>query len=144
MSKNFKSTYFYNLKRLELSDKDKEIHKIFEIAKLNNFSYGYRRIKLELLNQNIVVNHKKILKLWAIYHFLHLRKRRNLKLTKAKLEKLKPNLLIEKQIVNNKEICIKILKLIELMKNERLMLQSSRLLLGNYICYQLSIYLAVK
>ncbi|OYD26410.1 hypothetical protein CG473_04120 [Mycoplasma testudineum] len=102
-----KSTYFYNLKCLELSDKDKEIHqKILEIAKLNNFSYGYRRIKLELQNQNIVVNHKKILKIMRHLSLSPLKKAKKFKTYKGEIGKWKPNLLIEKQIVNNKEIYI--------------------------------------
>lgn len=59
-----RSTYYYQMKRLEQDDKDKdlnaEIQAIYEEHKGN---YGYRRIHLELRNRGFCVNHKKVQRL---------------------------------------------------------------------------------
>ena len=59
-----RSTYYYQLKQLDGHDKDEEtkgeIQKIYYEHKGN---YGYRHITLELRNQGILVNHKKVQRL---------------------------------------------------------------------------------
>ena len=62
-----RSTYYYQLKKLDGLDKDKElkteIHAIYNDHKGN---YGYRRVTLELRNRGFVVNHKKVQRLMKL------------------------------------------------------------------------------
>ncbi|HEL1320709.1 TPA: IS3 family transposase [Streptococcus equi subsp. zooepidemicus] len=64
IAKMARSTYYYQVKQLDKSDKDEainsEIKAIYEEHKGN---YGYRRIHLELKNRGFVVNHKKVQRL---------------------------------------------------------------------------------
>lgn len=61
ISKLAKSVYYYTLAKENKDDKNKEIiEKIREIFINNKERYGYRRITLELKNQNYNVNHKKV------------------------------------------------------------------------------------
>ena len=59
-----RSTYYYQLKQLDKSDKNHaikdEIQAIFTEHKEN---YGYRRVTLELRNSGRVVNHKRVQRL---------------------------------------------------------------------------------
>lgn len=61
ISKLAKSVYYYTLAKENKDAKNKEIiEKIREIFINNKERYGYRRITLELKNQNYNVNHKKV------------------------------------------------------------------------------------
>ncbi|WP_173292420.1 IS3 family transposase [Streptococcus equi] len=64
IAKMARSTYYYQVKQLDKSDKDEainsEIKAIYEEHKGN---YGYRRIHLELKNRGFIVNHKKVQRL---------------------------------------------------------------------------------
>ncbi|CRW21774.1 transposase [Streptococcus equi subsp. equi] len=64
IAKMARSTYYYQVKQLDKSDKDEainsEIKAIYEEHKGN---YGYRRIHLELKNRGVIVNHKKVQRL---------------------------------------------------------------------------------
>ena len=61
ISKLAKSVYYYTLAKENKDNKNKEIiEKIREIFINNKERYGYRRITLELKNQNYNVNHKKV------------------------------------------------------------------------------------
>ena len=65
-----RSTYYYQLKQLDVHDKDKEIKgEIQEIYYEHKGNYGYRRITLELRNRGFVVNHKKVQRLMKILGF---------------------------------------------------------------------------
>jgi len=56
-----RSTYYYCLKLLTLPDKDESIKEsIIKIYHLHKGRYGYRRITLELRNNSIIINHKKV------------------------------------------------------------------------------------
>ena len=56
-----KSVYYYTLSKTDKDSKNKEIiDKIKEIFINNKERYGYRRITLELRNQEYSVNHKKV------------------------------------------------------------------------------------
>lgn len=56
-----RSTYYYQLKKLEILDKDSELRELIkEIFYEHKENYGYRRITLELRNQGHHVNHKKV------------------------------------------------------------------------------------
>ena len=56
-----RSTYYYQLKQLDKSDKNHDIKaEIQAIFTEHKGNYGYRRITLELRNRGFVVNHKKV------------------------------------------------------------------------------------
>lgn len=61
VAKLSRSTYYYQLKKLELPDKDSELRKLIQkIFNEHKENYGYRRITMELRNQGYLVNHKKV------------------------------------------------------------------------------------
>lgn len=56
-----RSTYYYHLKSLDLPNKDQVIiDMIKSIYDRHKGRYGYRRITLELRNNNMLINHKKV------------------------------------------------------------------------------------
>ena len=62
-----RSTYYYQLKQLDKSDKKHDIKaEIQAIFTEHKGNYGYRRITLELRNRGFVVNHKKVQRLMKI------------------------------------------------------------------------------
>lgn len=62
-----RSTYYYQLKQLDKSDKNHDIKaEIQAIFTEHKGNYGYRRITLELRNRGFVVNHKKVQRLMKI------------------------------------------------------------------------------
>ena len=62
-----RSTYYYQLKQLDKSDKNHDIKdKIQAIFTEHKGNYGYRRMTLELRNRGFVVNHKKVQRLMKI------------------------------------------------------------------------------
>ena len=59
-----RSTYYYQLRLLNLPDKDESIKEsIIKIYHLHKGRYGYRRITLELRNNSIIINHKKVVRI---------------------------------------------------------------------------------
>ena len=65
-----RSTYYYQLKQLDKSDKNHDIKaEIQAIFTEHKGNYGYRRITLELRNRGFVVNHKKVQRLMKILGF---------------------------------------------------------------------------
>ena len=61
------STYYYQLKQLNKSDKNHDIKdEIQAIFTEHKGNYGYRRMTLELRNRGFVVNHKKVQRLMKI------------------------------------------------------------------------------
>lgn len=55
------STYYYQLKQGDKSDKDRAIKREMQaIYDEHKGNYGYRRIHLELRNRGFCVNHKKV------------------------------------------------------------------------------------
>ena len=62
-----RSTYYYQLKQLDKSDKNHDIKaEIQAIFTEHKGNYGYRRVTLELRNRGFVVNHKKVQRLMKI------------------------------------------------------------------------------
>ena len=56
-----RSTYYYQLKQLDKSDKNHDIKdEIQAIFTEHKGNYGYRRMTLELRNRGYIVNHKKV------------------------------------------------------------------------------------
>ena len=59
-----RSTFYYQLNRLQVPDKYKDIkEEIMAIYHENKGRYGYRRITLELHNRGININHKTVIRL---------------------------------------------------------------------------------
>ena len=62
-----RSTYYYQLKQLDKSDKNHDIKdEIQAIFTEHKGNYGYRRMTLELRNRGYIVNHKKVQRLMKI------------------------------------------------------------------------------
>lgn len=62
-----RSTYYYQIKQLDKSDKNHDIKaEIQAIFTEHKGNYGYRRMTLELRNRGFVVNHKKVQRLMKI------------------------------------------------------------------------------
>ena len=62
-----RSTYYYQLKQLDKSDKNHDIKdEIQAIFTEHKGNYGYRRMTLELRNRGYIVNHKKIQRLMRV------------------------------------------------------------------------------
>jgi len=59
-----RSTYYYQLRLLNLPDKDESIKAlIITIYHLHKGRYGYRRITLDLRNNSTIINHKKVVRI---------------------------------------------------------------------------------
>ena len=59
-----RSVYYYYINKKDIDEKNKDvIEKIKEIYYTNKGRYGYRRITLELKNQGLNINHKKVQRL---------------------------------------------------------------------------------
>ena len=59
-----RSTFYYQLNRMQVPDKYKEIkEQITSIYHENKGRYGYRRITLELHNRGFIINHKTVIRL---------------------------------------------------------------------------------
>ena len=62
-----RSTYYYQLKQLDKSDKNHDIQaEIQAIFTEHKGNYGYRRMTLELRNRGYIVNHKKVQRLMRV------------------------------------------------------------------------------
>lgn len=62
-----RSTYYYQLKQLDKSDKNHDIKdEIQAIFTEHKGNYGYRRMTLELRNHGYIVNHKKVQRLMRV------------------------------------------------------------------------------
>lgn len=61
-----RSTYYYQLKKINSPDKYEEIKAVIrQIFQENKGRYGYRRITLELRNRKYIINHKTVQKLMS-------------------------------------------------------------------------------
>ena len=59
-----RSVYYYYISKKDIDEKNKDvIEKIKEIYYANKGRYGYRRVTLELKNQGLNINHKKVQRL---------------------------------------------------------------------------------
>jgi len=59
-----RSVYYYYINKKDIDEKNKDIiEKIREIYYTNKGRYGYRRVTLELKNQGLNINHKKVQRL---------------------------------------------------------------------------------
>ena len=105
MLKYFKiarSSYYYEVNTYSREDYDKDIKdQIKAIFDANKQRYGYRRITLELRNQGITVNHKRVKRLMKILGLFGCCPRAKYKSYKGELGKICKNLCLIKE--ENKE-----------------------------------------
>ena len=103
ISKLAKSVYYYTLAKENKDDKNKEIiEKIREIFINNKERYGYRRITLELKNQNYNVNHKKVYRIMVKLGLKSLkRNKRKYSSYKGTVGKIADNLIKRNFTANN-------------------------------------------
>ena len=90
-----RSTYYYQLKQLNKSDKNHDIKdEIQAIFTEHKGNYGYRRMTLELRNRGFVVNHKKVQRLMKILGLsARIRKKRKYSSHKGDVGKKADNLI---------------------------------------------------
>ena len=98
-----KSSYYYTISLYNKEDKDLLVKdKITTIFNENNKRYGYRRITLELKNQGIIVNHKKVKKLMGILGLFGITPKAKYRSYKDDMNGTVPNLLLDKVIDEEK------------------------------------------
>ena len=90
-----RSTYYYQLKKLDGLDKDKELKtEIQAIYNDHKGNYGYRRVTLELRNRGFVVNHKKVQRLMKLLGLIaRIRRRRKYSSYQGEIGKKAENLI---------------------------------------------------
>ena len=87
-----RSTFYHLIE--DKPDKDIEIKlKIEEIYHKHKGRYGYRRITLELRNQGILINHKKVQRLMGVLELKSMVRMKKYKSYKGDVGKIAPNLL---------------------------------------------------
>ena len=89
-----RSTFYYNLKRLQKKDKyshEKEL--ITQIFHENKGRYGYRRITMELHNRGCMINHKTVLKLMRQCNLKCMIRKKKYRSYKGTIGKIAPNIL---------------------------------------------------
>ena len=89
-----RSTFYYHLKRMEVSDGydciRKDIHRIYEE---NQSRYGYRRITFALRNNGVRINHKTVQKLMRQMHLYGKRKKYRYHSYKGEVGVVAPNII---------------------------------------------------
>lgn len=101
-----RSSYYYHLKQIANSDKDEHIRtRIKLIYHAHKGRYGYRRITLELRNQSMEINHKKVERLMRECGLKSLVKVKKYRSYKGSTGKIAPNILernFEAKAINKK------------------------------------------
>ena len=94
-----KSSYYYVVKSFSKEDKDYELkEKIIDIFNKKMKKYGYRRITIELRNQNIIVNHKKEKRLMRVLDLYAKKPKVKYKSYKGDMNGTVKNLLLDKEV----------------------------------------------
>jgi putative transposase len=89
-----RSTYYYNVKLLTLPDKDESIKDlIIKIFHSHNGRYGYRRITLELRNNSLIINHKKVVRIMNVLGIKSLVRPKKYRSYKGCEGKIAPNII---------------------------------------------------
>jgi putative transposase len=89
-----RSTYYYWIKRFNRPDKDKILKTLIkEIYDEHEGRYGYRRIRDELYNRGLIVNHKKVQRLMKILGLKCIVRIKKYRSYKGKVGKIAPNIL---------------------------------------------------
>ena len=98
-----KSTYFYNINNYNKADKDYDLRiEIKNIFLKHKERYGYRRITLELRNNGLIINHKKVKRIMKVLGLFGKTPKAKYKSYKGNVGKTAPNLLLVKEIDNVK------------------------------------------
>lgn len=89
-----RATYYYHLKRLATPDKHETVRKqVHAIYHAHKGRYGYRRITLELCNQSMPINHKKVARLMHECGLKSLVRIKKYRSYKGAVGKIAPNVL---------------------------------------------------
>ncbi len=97
-----KSTYFYNIKHMNEKDKDAIIkQQITDIYNENLGRYGYRRITL-VIRKRTKVNHKRVARIMHELGLYGIQPRAKYKSYKGEVGKVCKNLLLDKEVDENK------------------------------------------
>ncbi|WP_339070872.1 IS3 family transposase [Fusobacterium animalis] len=88
-----KSVYYYYIDKKDIDEKNKDIiGKIKEIYYANKGRYGYRRVTLELKNQGLNINHKKVQRIMKKFNLQSIiRKKRKYSSYKGQIGKIADN-----------------------------------------------------
>ncbi|WP_315336448.1 IS3 family transposase [Fusobacterium pseudoperiodonticum] len=88
-----RSVYYYYIDKKDIDEKNKDIiEKIKEIYYANKGRYGYRRVTLELKNQGLNINHKKVQRLMKKFNLQSIiRKKRKYSSYKGQIGKIADN-----------------------------------------------------
>ncbi|WP_222702475.1 IS3 family transposase [Fusobacterium animalis] len=88
-----KSVYYYYIDKKDIDEKNKDIiEKIKEIYYGNKGRYGYRRVTLELKNQGLNINHKKVQRIMKKFNLQSIiRKKRKYSSYKGQIGKIADN-----------------------------------------------------
>ena len=89
-----RSTFYYHLKRMEVSDGyDRIRENINRIYEENRGRYGYRRITFALHNNGVRINHKTVQKLMRQMHLYGKRKKYHYRSYKGEVGAVAPNII---------------------------------------------------
>jgi transposase InsO family protein len=89
-----KSSYYYHKKRMQLTDKYKDIKELIkQIYHHHKGRFGYRRITLDLNNKGVVINHKTVLRLMKTLGLKSLIRIKKYRSYKGNQGKITPNVL---------------------------------------------------
>ena len=102
-----KSSYYYTRKAVNKEDKDITIKSCIKtIYNKNKRRYGYRRITLELKNQGILINHKRVKRLMKIMGLYGIMPKAKYKSYRGDMNGTVKNLLLDKEIsdINRKTV----------------------------------------
>ena len=89
-----RSTYYYNVARIETSDKyQAERKRISEIFAQHHKRYGYRRVCIQLRNEGYTINHKTVQKLMQEMHLKSVVRRVKYRSYKGEVGRIAANVL---------------------------------------------------
>lgn len=94
-----KSSYFYEISTYKNEDLDADLKESIQIIfNRNKGRYGYRRITLELNNNGVKVNHKRVKRIMSAIGLYGIQPRAKYKSYKGEVGKTCENLLLEKEV----------------------------------------------
>ena len=102
-----KSSYYYTRKAVNKEDKDITIKSYIKtVYHKNKRKYGYRRITLELKNQGILINHKRVKRLMKIMGLYGIMPKAKYKSYRGDMNWTVKNLLLDEEIsdINRKTV----------------------------------------
>lgn len=97
-----RSTYYYTCNKIGKDEKNDTImNRIIDIYYCHKQRYGYRRITLELQNQGVTINHKKVKRLMSIMGLYGITPKVKYKSYKGNMDGVVSNHLLRKRIDEN-------------------------------------------